>query len=227
MVAVCVSLTAWGLWAVNQEEHHDNGAPFKFIRENFVSSLTNMREGRWWTLLTPTVMHLHPVHLIANMLCLGSIGPVFVSFFGVPTFVVLWVGAGVVASTTSLLHDYFKEKDESAATTIDTTTPAPTSPQSETIGLGSSGSLFGMVSFIACADPLFDLGVLMLPIALPAWQLVGGFAVLSASAIAFDWAPYIGHDAHLGGMAAGVLGFVAWTLKRKGVRGLVGVNLFR
>lgn len=226
IIVLCGSCFAYGYWAKYQLRNQDNAAPYEGVIRNFTSSLTNWREGRWWTLLTPTIMHTLPVHLLINMAVLRDFGTAIVQLLGARAFVITWVGAGIFSSAASLLHETMKEKkaakskqdgfhswdddDKTAATT------ATTHQSSGAAGLGASGSLCGIFALLTCFAPQTKMQLMFIPIPIMGWKLLLGFAGFSLAAIEFNWVPFIGHDAHLGGMVFGVLYFVLL----KGRRGM-------
>jgi membrane associated rhomboid family serine protease len=59
--------------------------------------------GQWWRLFTAMFVHIGLIHLVMNMLVLFSIGTITERLFGNVGFVVLYVGAGIAGSFTSLL----------------------------------------------------------------------------------------------------------------------------
>ena len=57
-----------------------------------VCSLSNLRQGRYYTLLTSSVTHFSLTHLAFNMYGLYTLGPLICSTFGAGGLLVLWVG---------------------------------------------------------------------------------------------------------------------------------------
>jgi rhomboid protease GluP len=58
--------------------------------------------GQWWRLVTAMFVHIGVVHLLMNMVVLWSIGMVTERLFGNVGFIVLYLGAGLAGSFTSL-----------------------------------------------------------------------------------------------------------------------------
>lgn len=59
-------------------------------------------EGQWWRLISATFLHGGWLHLVFNAYALYVLGPVLERLYGSRRFVVLYVGAGLLASLASL-----------------------------------------------------------------------------------------------------------------------------
>lgn len=59
--------------------------------------------GQWWRLLTAMFVHIGAVHLLMNMYVLWVIGRITERLFGNAAFSVLYLGAGLAASFTSVV----------------------------------------------------------------------------------------------------------------------------
>jgi membrane associated rhomboid family serine protease len=57
---------------------------------HYVLSLKNLRQGRYYTLLTSSLTHFDLRHLAMNMMALISVGPPIISLYGAPQFIILW-----------------------------------------------------------------------------------------------------------------------------------------
>lgn len=79
------------------------------------------QDGQWWRLLTATFLHGSLKHLAANMVVLYLLGTHVERFFGTRSFLLIYVGAGLLGSALSL---YF------AAQT--------------SVSVGASGAVFGI-----------------------------------------------------------------------------------
>lgn len=222
VVVVCGVCFAYASWAQVQQINHGNGAHVEIIQRNFTSSLTNYHEGRWWTLLTPTIMHIQPFHIIANMLCLVSLGPSVVQLFGARAFMITWVGAGVFSSAANLIPATMKERKTAGHQKWGGSpgNNGTDSRKSSGGGVGASGSMFGLFALLTCYAPRMEMQIMPIPIPIPAWGLLLGSVGLSLAALEFGWLPSLGHEAHLGGMAFGVLYYAL-------LRGRGGIPRFR
>jgi membrane associated rhomboid family serine protease/Flp pilus assembly protein TadD len=59
--------------------------------------------GEWWRLLTSTFIHIGIVHIILNMWCLWSLGPVLERLMGWKAFLFTYVASGLAGSEASLV----------------------------------------------------------------------------------------------------------------------------
>ncbi len=211
---VCGACFAYAYWVKNQLATKNDYTHANIIKQNFILSLTNYREGRWWTMLTSTLMHISPTHLGANLFALLSIGPLVVQLFGPRTFIVVWVGAGLVSSAATLIRSAIREKEEKEEeerrkarwVRADAASSSKRNNVASTQGsLGASGSLFGLFAMAACYAPKMSMGVMLIPIPIPAWSMMLGSVGFSIAALVTGWLPSIGHEGHLGGMAFGAL----------------------
>ena len=191
-------------WA-NQEIYHAKNIRYSdALNRNFVCSLENWRAGRWWTVLTSSVMHISLFHLGANMFALYSLGPLFTSVFGVRGFLLTWVTSAVLCGRLSLWWDS-KGRKMTGLTTGNTI------PGGTTMGgsVGASGAIAGMVTALMCAAPRLPIQIFPIPINMPLWIANTIFAVFSGYCMVEGQFPFLGHAGHLGGMTAGIVTYYA------------------
>jgi membrane associated rhomboid family serine protease len=81
----------------------------KVIDNYYVLSLENLRARRYYTLLTSSLMHYQLGYLLANLVGILSFGPRIVNLYGVPTFIIIWMGSAVAGE---LLETYYWPKVE-------------------------------------------------------------------------------------------------------------------
>lgn len=74
--------------------------------------------------------------------------------------------------------------------------------------IGASGSLLSILAAVACKIPRHGVYVFPLPMAVPMYGAIGGFAVFSAIAYVQDLVPFLGHAGHLGGMVFGAAYYI-------------------
>jgi membrane associated rhomboid family serine protease len=221
---VCGACSAYAYWAINQQKTKGDTTHEKIIQQNFILSLANYREGRWWTMLTSTIMHIAPAHLGANLFGLVSIGPLVVDVFGPRTFIIAWVGAGLCSSVVTLIRETIREKreqEQEEKRKANSEFPGASSSSkrnnaaSDHGSLGASGSLFGLFTMAACYAPHMSMQLMMIPVSIPAWGLMLGSVGFSIAAWVNGWLPSVGHEAHLGGMAFGALYYFTMLRKRR------------
>lgn len=140
---------------------------------------------------------------------------------------VTWIGAGVFASAASLIQDKMKE-DKIARSKSDGSTNAETEKRKDIGGVGASGSIIGVFALLTCMLPHMPVQIFMLPFAISSRRMLAATAVYSIAALQFGWLPNLGHAAHLGGMAFGVLFSVILKTRGKGgFKSWIALNLFR
>ena len=81
-----------------------------FYNKHLVLNKDNIREGRYWTLLTHTITHNTPQHLFMNMYGVYSFGSAFLYRYSIGAFVTMWVGAGIAGGVVGLLGEERKAK---------------------------------------------------------------------------------------------------------------------
>lgn len=124
------------------------------------------------------------MHLIGNMFALWSFGPGVILMYGYPGFVGLYFSSAVVGSAAQLLAYKWKGKENVGA-------------------VGASGAISGMVAAFACAAPFHKMLLMFIPM-----QMITGLSLwtlFSIGGLQGWWAENLGHGAHLGGTAIGVL----------------------
>ena len=175
-------------------------AILKSLKNNFVLSRDNIREGRYWVMLTSSFAHANFEHLLFNMLSLWGFGQAFIRTFGVGQFAVIWIGSSVVGSALQL---GYWEKIKMPGVGYE--------------AVGASGSIFGILSALSFVYPRMSVLLVFIPMPLRICML--GSAAFSLGAVSQGWLPWMGHIDHLGGMA---FGFMYWlvVLRRVAFRGL-------
>lgn len=137
--------------------------------------------GQWWRLFTALFLHFSLLHIAVNMWALWNIGRLSERLFGHGTFLILYIGAGILASLSSIAWD-----------------PSLSS-------VGASGAIFGIfgsfLAFIARQPHQIPA-----TIARKYWISTAVFVLFNLLSGAIQ--PGIDNAAHVGGLLAGfVLGF--------------------
>jgi membrane associated rhomboid family serine protease len=118
-----------------------------FMCRHFTLNKTSMDASQYHTLLTSTFSHSSLPHLAMNMFVLQSMGEGVLKAIGTSRFLLLYTGAGVVASLSSLVYSkYIRPLLE--------TNKFGYRQTRNTLSLGASGSLMGLASFFAAACKL-------------------------------------------------------------------------
>jgi membrane associated rhomboid family serine protease len=157
--------------------------------ENFLVSWDALKAGRWWTLLTSEFSHVMFLHFFLNMYVLASFGPIVEYAIGSARFLSFYLAAAVIASLSHAAVSAFLLGQPGL--------PA----------LGASGAISGVVllfSFMFPQARLLLFGVIPMP-AITGALLFVGIDMLGLFAQFEGGGLPIGHGAHLGGAATGVL----------------------
>lgn len=229
IIGLCVAGYAGHWYAENRETKYRD-----LIDNNFICSLKNWREGRWWTTLTSSLMHATLVHLGVNMMALWSIGPSAISLFGVPRFLALWVVTGAACSAASLSWQSFQQRQRKSS--VGRRWDAQGIRENNEVyawirwirknaansieasgGVGASGSILGAFTAFACLAPKSSMSLFFVP--MPSWLWGSTFVAGSVYCMLSNSLPFIGHAGHLGGMAGGAVCYFA-LLRRPMMRRL-------
>ncbi|WFD27124.1 rhomboid protease [Malassezia nana] len=100
------TLVLGGWWYAKDQAQHGDPRAYRFMMRHFTSGELHLREGRWWTLLTACLSHQDLAHYGVNMLTLGLTAPALMPLIGAPGVLTLYMGAGLVASATSIVWPY-------------------------------------------------------------------------------------------------------------------------
>jgi membrane associated rhomboid family serine protease len=170
----------------------------KDLEENFLLSTRNLREGRWWTLVTSAFSHVGFGHFLFNMIAFHQLSQILKWVPGLKAgrhLGVLILGSAVSASTAFFIH-------------------GSTLPNGDRRhGLGFSGVVSGVVTTAACVAPyqrMLFFGVVPVPL----WLLGLGYAAYDTYAMDSGNST-VAHDAHVGGAVFGGL-FYMVALRRFG-----------
>lgn len=135
---------------------------------------------RPWTLLTSIFVHGSFLHFFINGLVLFFIGSPLERKIGRNKFILLFLGAGVVASFAQIL-------------VIDPFVPV----------LGASGAILGCLGGLTAISPR-SIVLLFFFIPMPLWMLTLGYGAISVLMHLVGAYPNIGHMAHFVGLVFGL-----------------------
>ncbi len=148
---------------------------------------------RPWQLLSYAFLHDPNSlwHIFFNMFALFMFGRALESYLGSRRFLLYYLVCVLAAGLTQLL------------------TTHPDSPET----IGASGGVFGVLLAFAWYFPRQKLIVLPVPVPLPAWLVVSGYALLELFFGVTGRQQSVAHFAHLGGMLGGVLCILYWRTR--------------
>lgn len=194
------------------------------LQQNLISSAKNIREGRWWVVLTSSFAHGDLVHLCINMYCLWIFGTSLVHGLGVSCFMGLWAVSAVSCSAAQIYWQNTQERlrRETAGRRWErpeqfSVLGIPISRERAVAiagasgslephyggSIGASGVLCGLTGTLLCLAP--RMRVLVFFLSAPLWSTQLIFVVGSMYCMATGSVQLLGHAGHLGGMVAGVV----------------------
>ncbi|MDO5665986.1 MAG: rhomboid family intramembrane serine protease [Bacteroidia bacterium] len=161
------------------------------IMDKFIFCPTEAKRGQWYRFFTYGVLHADYTHLIFNMFTLyffgGDIEQAFKTTFGAQMGSIYFLLLYISALPVSILPTYFKQKNN-------------TNYRS----LGASGAVSAIVFAYILINPMNFMGVLFIPIWLPAF-LFGIIFLLISVSLDKKQAKGINHSAHITGGLYGIV----------------------
>lgn len=206
----------WHVKDASSDDERDEHADF--MQRHFTSSLSNLREGRVWTLITPAFSHQTLGHLASNMFALWLFGfntyrvlnvaPVT----GGPGFLMLYLLGGLGASAAQLgfqlleghTGEVLTSKEERALRFADPWTVQKRLEHADIPGLGASGSVMAITMVSACLFP-WDRVMAVYFMSLPLPVAAAIYAVSDVMGLTQTVVGGVAHAAHLGGALVGFM----------------------
>lgn len=145
-----------------------------------------------WQIVTSAFMHGGIMHILFNMIALYMFGGVIERTFGARNFILYYFVCAIVASLLQLAVLWFFPPDQSGPT------------------LGASGAIFGLLLAFGMLYPHEKVMLMFLPIPMPAWLFVTGYAIVELTSGVTGFEPGVAHFAHLGGMLGGIVMIQYW-----------------
>ena len=227
-------------WTAKKLSDQGNHAFYDIIRRNFINSADNIKEGRWWVMVTSSFAHVNLLHLGINMVVLWGFGNGFVALFGVPAFAGLWL---LSAASCSAAQNHWEETRERLrkemaghrwdkrpedltilGMRISKERALAISGGSGALGphyggsAGASGALSGLLGFFLFYMPKMPVQLFFI-LPMPLWLAQLAFTTGSVYYMANGYSPGIGHAGHMGGTVAGIAyyyGVIRPWLRRTG-----------
>ncbi|KAH9062084.1 rhomboid-domain-containing protein [Lactarius vividus] len=165
----------------------------RWLKDNFINSYENLRNGRFWTLVTSTFSHAQFGHALFNGLTFWFLAPTALFVLGNTQFLALYLGSGALSCIVSLVWN--KERNYHSR--------------------GASGAIYALASFFAFAAPRAQF-LLFFVLPMPAWACIGGIACFDVYNAFTRQFPSLDSAGHVGGLAGGALYWILRT--RLGLR---------
>lgn len=159
-----------------------------FDRLKFHVGAITGRDKQWDRLISSALLHGDWMHLLFNMMTFYFFAPAVMMFFGIWKFLGIYVGSIIGGGLVSL---WMHRKNYSYS------------------AIGASGGVVGLIFAVIAIAPLSTIGLYFI-IDIPAWIFGAAYLFFSIYAMRKQMGN-IGHDAHLGGAAVGLLMAIAYA----------------
>ena len=172
MVCIAVSLYSWTLDPT-------------YVERNLAFSLTNLQDGRIWTLVTAIFVHASLIHLLGNMIFLYVFGNTLES---------------VTNSKKKMLTTFFVGGILSFPLSL------PFFPPSASF-VGASAAIFTLAAVVMLLKPLRFSWLLLMPVGMVAIV----YFLYNAAAVYFNLQSNVAYISHVIGFLLGVPFGIAWS----------------
>lgn len=183
MVANGVVFLAWQK-AIGQRPQDLNVDMCAFLESHFTTSIKNLENGRYWTLLTGAFSHISLGHFFSNMVTMYAFGSVLVLHPGLngARILAISLGSALTGSVGILVQQMMRD------------------PRKRTDALGASGVVMGLGCAAALLAPTQRM-LLLAVVPVPLWGLMAGYFMYDA--VFLNRQDGVAHSGHLGGLAFG------------------------
>jgi len=145
-----------------------------------------------WQIVTSAFLHGGVTHILFNMIALYMFGGAIERTLGARNFTIYYFVCAIVASLLQLAVLWFFPPTEYGPT------------------LGASGAIFGLLLAFGMMYPHEKVMLMFLPIPMPAWLFVTGYAIVELTMGMTGIEPGVAHFAHIGGMLGGIVLIQYW-----------------
>lgn len=228
-------LTGVNMFVLAMWNGSGNDQQQEWMMENFTTDITNVAEGRVWSLATASISHMDRMHFLGNMFAMWLFGFPLYRVLGTTAFYGLYLAGGVSCSATHVVHNMLTGRTQPPLTKqerdrleefaqVHGVQDLPQEAKrriatADKPALGASGSVMAISAASAALFPLDR--VRMSPTAafyLPLPVAVGLFVSSDLMGLTMEGSP-VDHAGHLGGLAMGAAYVTAaWYSKRGSFR---------
>lgn len=212
VVGLCCLVSGANWYAERISDKRHDQRLLNFMRNNFACSLHNVRQGRWWVMLTCSVMHSGPMNLALNMCTLWGLGQQITMILGAPSFLGVWIFAGLGGSAAHLgwqLHQIKQRKKNQNPKRLDARTNWDINRlERYRAAIGASGSLTGLLGALMCYDPMSPV-MFYTVFPMRVWGVNLVLALVDVVCTAKGYSSWLGHGGLLGGLASGMIYYYA------------------
>lgn len=208
----------------------------QFLHDHCTLSWHNINEGRYHTLITSAFSHNNTLHFGGNMFALMAFGSVIASAgVGPIALLGLSIGSALASSAAWLYHEKQSGREEKKkpwkservsgfSSWVRTFSSSPDQWGPRTIvrhvALGASGVVMGLGGAATCLAPMSPMYLMLIPIPIPLFVITGAYFAFDAFYLDKGFRigdAKVGHSAHLGGVAMGVVYYLTFLRNRGGV----------
>jgi membrane associated rhomboid family serine protease len=153
IVGTCIGVFVYGGYLTTMDQAFHTNATREALdkfRRLFTHTLKGWDEGRYYTIITAAFMHSSLPHLAFNMFAIWGFGRLFISGFGLPSFLGLYFGSAIAGG---IAQTYIWKRNGSPP---------------EIGEVGASGAALGLFMATACVMPWGRMAMLFIPMKM--WQ---------------------------------------------------------
>ncbi len=174
-----------------------------YLTNHFTLKLDDVKQERWWTLITPAFSHVDPDHIIGNRTAFSTFSK-FLTTCGIgPTSYSLLILGSAISGNLAFLYQASQRQPRGWAYLTSFFTQ-----RTELRALGLSGVVMGLGVAISLTIPRVKVLVFG-AVRMPMWLLMLLY-ILYDTARLTDQSSTVGHAAHLGGAAFGAVFYLLW-----------------
>lgn len=211
------NILVFGAWIYGEQTR--NTALLRQLTDKFTLSLRNLKESRYYTLLTCAFSHRDVAHIAFNMFNIWTFGQILGwAGVGPANTTLLCLGSAIAGSAAWAYHHAFIKPDPRQKHVIMNSHVMRAKDMDTAIG--ASGMVMGAGAVAACLAPFAPMQLMFIPINIPLWGIVAGYFAIDSYFL--NTGKMIGHAAHMGGAVAGVAYYFLMLRGFGGVSRMIG-----
>ncbi|KIW92727.1 uncharacterized protein Z519_06575 [Cladophialophora bantiana CBS 173.52] len=165
---------------------------FDTLLKHFTVKLEDVKQQRWWTLVTPAFSHIQTYHIVGNLFAFSTFSRMLLWYGIAPLRYGELILVSAVAGNAAFLYQASQRQRQKNRNR---------SLQSRALGL--SAVVMGLGATVSLATPKAKV-LLFGAVPIPVWLLMVLYAAYDSARLE-DQTSTVGHAAHLGGAASGAI----------------------